>query len=182
MHGVECAASLADDRAQRVALEEAMEKAMANAVEAAEGHRVATETAEAAHSAALADAVAATDAERRAHMQAEAAAADDGQWDHLLDQLIRAPRKRKGHVLLDVCMPSGDVLSEAISPRAFDARLGRACPSWDSYVKDMEKAGACGGELEITAVASALNLTTVVIRPGVPTVILATAKPRSGLS
>ena len=43
---------------------------------------------------------------------------DDGAPRGGWGRLIRAPRKRKGHVLLDVCMPSGDVLSEAISPRA----------------------------------------------------------------
>ena len=52
-------------------------------------------------------------------------------------RLVRPPRKRKGHVLLDLCMPSGDVVSEAISSavvsqlayrRARKAKQGRIWP------------------------------------------------------
>ena len=52
-------------------------------------------------------------------------------------RLVRPPRKRKGHVLLDLCMPSGDVVSEAVSSamvsplayrRARKAKQGRIWP------------------------------------------------------
>ena len=53
---------------------------------------------------------------------------------------------------------------------------GTSAENWEAYIRQIRRAGECGGEIEILALSRTLDLTFYIVRPGQPTIQVGRSK------